>query len=156
MPAGYTNVAMGQAKGARTTDPGLYSGLFGTCVGIIITGTPKTPTSHSRYLMHLAMGDWDSVKKPYADFVTAVQASGMTNMRAWLYTIDTTLNKDPEYKNDPDMKNEAAGIAEIYGKVKVRLQALVGANPVNVQTHSFTHTGEMSVSQAGVPTFATI
>jgi hypothetical protein len=96
------------------------------------------------------------VKKPYADFVTAVQASGMTNMRAWLYTIDTTLNKDPEYKNDPDMKNEAAGIAEIYGKVKVRLQALVGANPVNVQTHSFTHTGEMSVSQAGVPTFATI
>jgi hypothetical protein len=155
MPAGYTDVAMGAFRGASATEPGLYSGLFGTCVGIVITGTPKTATGKSRFVAHLAMGSWAEMKAPYATFMEAVIRADMSNMRAWIYQIDTTLAKDPSLRNDPDMQNESAGIASVYKSVKARLQALIGStHAVAVATHSWEHTGEISVSPAGVPTFA--
>ncbi|KAH8599750.1 hypothetical protein B0O99DRAFT_590001 [Bisporella sp. PMI_857] len=78
----------------------------------------------------------------------------MTNMKGWMYTVDTTLNKDPRYKEDANMKSRGGGLAKVYTSVKARLQALISTtNFVDAETHSFEHVGEMSVSPTGVVAF---
>jgi hypothetical protein len=157
-PNGYDGVGMGQQHAATASQPGIYSGSFGTCVGLIVTGTPKKTGGTSRVLAHLAMGSsWADMRNPWLNFANAVDDAGMTNMQGWLYTIDTTLDKDPNYKGDADMVAEAAGLANVYQSVKARLQVLIGSdNSVVVETHSFQNVGEMSVSSSGAVTFSNL
>jgi hypothetical protein len=151
-PAGYIDVLMGEFRSASAAQPGLYADGYGTCVGIVVTGTPKTPNSPNRIVAHLAMGSWDVMRPAYAAFMNAVISARMTRMKAYLYTIDTTLVKDPELRNDADMLDESAGVAIVYQAVRSRLMALT--NNVVIVTHSWAHPGEISVSPAGEATFA--
>ncbi|KAH8600657.1 hypothetical protein B0O99DRAFT_589554 [Bisporella sp. PMI_857] len=85
-----------------------------------------------------------------------IPVAQLTNMRGWMYTLDTSLSKDPSYRNDPYMKAEAEGLEEVYRSVRSGLETLVGsAHNVFRETHSFQHVGEMSVSPNGAVSFST-
>lgn len=44
----------------------------------------------------------------------------MTNMRGWIYHIDTTLDSDPQYRNDQDMQYQAEGLEDFYCRLEIR------------------------------------
>lgn len=56
-PYGYLSTEMGGTKATKKGGQGLWSGGFGTCVGIIIPGKPPRSNGHSVFLSHIGLGD---------------------------------------------------------------------------------------------------
>ncbi|KAK3385142.1 hypothetical protein B0H63DRAFT_559823 [Podospora didyma] len=138
MPTGARMVKMGDYDFGKRTDPILFSDSFGTCAGVIITGTPNA-AGVTRGLYHVSMeASWDALKPKWNAFVRDVFRSGMTNMKAHFYIIDTSLASDPDYKDDPDMKAWAAELKTGYDQLKKELETgVVGTGNVKVTTHAF-------------------
>ena len=140
-----TQVQMGEYLGRAATGSGLWSNDFGTCVGVVVTGKPNR--KETRFLYHISLDSgWEALQPQWNSFVKEVEKSGMTSMKGYMLTVDTTLSKDPESKKDPYMLEMAANLEPTYSHLFRELQHLV-RDPDRVirATHSFARTSEMSV-----------
>lgn len=157
MPAGYENVGMRKYTISSQSGPGLFSIEFGTCVDIVITGTPKNPGGQDRALMHMLIGtSLASAEPKWADFAKAIKDSGMTNMKGMIFTPNT--NKDSPEMKDPanaGLDAFAAGLIPDYNKLAELLKLLVDAGDESKigtkttvrETHTFARTGELQVDK---------
>jgi len=143
-PAGYTDVAPGRFGEAGGTTGGLYSDGFGTCVGFGVKGTASNGKNHI-FLAHMLTGSWPSMRSQWTAFANAIEASGVTNTRGIMYTVDTRAS-NPELA-DPYMKTQAADEETDYIPLYKALKDLV---PSSVRAyHPFGKVGTMRVDAGG-------
>lgn len=148
-PDGFLTTDMGSTKGTRLGGQGLWSGGFGTCVGVVITGTPRRPGGHSAFLAHLTLGEsWDSVRGQWSRLRQAAAYEGLSGMRAWLYTVDTDPHS-PDSQGDRDMEELTGELEHTYTQLEDALQRFIGCGAVVRETHPFSRVGEMLVTPDG-------
>jgi hypothetical protein len=153
-PAGYTDVQMGHSQGASATQAGLYSGMFGTCPGFVVTGRARKADGITRFIFHLSLGqNYAQAQQDFNAFATTVKNSGMTSMQGWFYTVDTR-SSNPEVSGDPDMQQMAADLDVDYTRLRALLQNLIGSRgTVTAEYHPFGSVGEITVSPKGEVAF---
>ncbi len=149
-PADYTEVAMGASKATKATGKGLWSGSFGTCVGVVVTGKPKKSSGFSSFLLHLSLGaNWEDIRREWKPFEEAVESENLSSMKGYIYTVDTSLSA-ADVRGDADMEQMATDLEEVYKSLQGALSLLVGGGRVTRSTHPFSRVGEMQVSPGGV------
>ncbi|KAF2176953.1 hypothetical protein K469DRAFT_697597 [Zopfia rhizophila CBS 207.26] len=154
MPAGYNEVKMDSFLAAKASDPGLYTWGIGTCVGIAVTGRSNSNNARVKFLAHIGLGlNAKHVNDRFDELSAAVRGQGLTQLQGWILTVDTSLKSDPQYRNDPDLKQEADNLKKTYDDLQHYLQNLVGAWPVVHWTHPFSRTAEMQVNPDGSVTY---
>ena len=131
---------MGAWIGHTVAESGLWSGDFGTCPGFIVTGRPGSPGGLTRFLFHMSMESG----KTYEEFAAAIRSSGMTNMNAVLYTVDTR-SSNPENR-DPDVKQMSADAEKEYTYLTEQLKTLCGRCKVGRRYHPWGRVGEASIA----------
>ncbi|KAK4086051.1 hypothetical protein PCL_06803 [Purpureocillium lilacinum] len=143
-------VKTGEFRGCRAGQGRLETRDLGTCVGVVVTGEPHNG-GETRFLFHLSLGQgWSDICRWWSEFVEAVERSGMRDMKGYMFTVDTTLNKDPDFKHNAYMMAEADSLKATYRGIKGKLQDLVGRGTVVLETHSFRRVGHMEVDENNV------
>lgn len=150
-PDDFEEVKMGEHKSCEPGTAGLWSDGFGTCPGFIVTGRPNSPDGVSCILMHFSLGeslnDKES-KDKWADFEKAVRASGMTEIKGLIFTVNTDT-RSREIKGDQFLVETAKALTTDYDTLKSRLKELIKPRSVVHQTHSFAQVGELQVDRNG-------
>lgn len=81
IPKGFENVPMGYFKGNEASKKILWTCDLGTCVGIVVTGTPQE-SGKTRFLFHYSL---DYIKSnpqgTWSNFAAFVKASNMVDMK---------------------------------------------------------------------------
>ncbi|CAI4216004.1 unnamed protein product [Parascedosporium putredinis] len=119
-------------KGMKYTQIGqeaVWSQSFGTCPGVVLVGKPRNSNNYRGYLMHMSLGGEEDgflkVRKAFNGLINAVEADGMTDLRGWLYTVDTRPTS-PEVLEYPELMNYVEPLEVMYASIWAALQRLVG------------------------------
>lgn len=128
--------------------PGVWSRDYGTCPGVVLVGKPKNSNKYKGYLLHMSLGEtgegFFKVRQAFNALIDAVSLDDMTDMRGWLYTVDTRPTS-PEMAKFPDLASEAAALEPVYASIFAALERLVDCGVARREYHPFGQVGQIEV-----------
>jgi hypothetical protein len=124
---------------------------------MVVTGTPGTQDGVARVLAHIGIGatGWEPVRREWNLFATTVENSGMTNLRGYIYLVDTRAASLPPAERQYLAVDTTTlqDLNDFYRRLQFALQQLVGlGNPVTKRIHPFSQTGTMQVDRTNTIT----
>lgn len=140
----------------------LWSGDFGTCVGLVVTGTPSKAGGDAEFIAHVTIPDWSSIRTQFNAFAKDVESAELKDAKGWIYTVDTRSTAE-EVKGDKYMEEQAEDLEKIYQPMYYQLGVLVNEaneksasafNPVTRKYHPWGKPGAITVSGKNAVTFS--
>ncbi|PKS08154.1 hypothetical protein jhhlp_005430 [Lomentospora prolificans] len=146
-PIGYTEILPGGVDFTQRGRPGVWSRDYGTCPGVVLVGKPKNSNNYKGYLLHMSLGEergYFQLRTAFNGLIDAVGRDEMTDMRGWLYTVDTRPTS-PELVEFPDLAGEIEALEPFYVSIWGALQRLVDCGVVRREYHPFGQVGQIEV-----------
>ena len=128
--------------------PNVWSRDYGTCPEVVLVGKPKSSNHYKGNLLHMSLGEsgegFFKVRQAFNGPIDAVTLDDMTDMRGWLYTVDTRPTS-AEMHQLPDLAGEAAALEPLYGCIFGALERLVNCGVARREYHPFGQVGQIEL-----------
>lgn len=161
-PTGAIEIVPGQKGSQNANGNILWTGNLGTCMGLVVTGTPTKADGDSEFVAHITIPDWKTIESQFNSFANYVQASGLKDAKGWIYIVDTRTTA-AEVKGDADMEEEAKVTEELYNPLFYDIASLLnGINEKSTSTfspmqrvyHPWSSPGAITLSGKSAPDFS--